>query len=86
MSLCGRTNNPTAPGEVIFSDVCGPLPVESLGRERYFITFSDGYSSFKEVAMMSSKDEALQCFKDFQSRFERKNECKVKLLYSDNGG
>ena len=48
LSLSGKTNNPTGPGEV-FSDVCGPLPVESLGRKRYLITFSDGYSSFKEV-------------------------------------
>jgi hypothetical protein len=31
--------------EVVHSDVCGPFDVNSLGGNRYFITFVDDYMS-----------------------------------------
>lgn len=71
-------------GQVIFTDVCGPLPLQSLSGKPYFITFSDAMYSFKEVALMENKIEALKCFKEFQANFERKFHCKAKLVYSDD--
>ena len=35
---------------------------------------------------MSQKSEALSCSINFQVKFERKFDCKVKTVYSDNGG
>ena len=80
-----RTQKATSRGDVIFTDVCGPLPVESLSGKRYLITFTDSFSSFKDVSLMRGKSEALRCFKEFQARFERSNNCKIQLVYSDNG-
>ncbi|CDF38468.1 unnamed protein product [Chondrus crispus] len=53
LTLKSRSHKESGPGDVIFTDVCGPLPVKSLSGKVYFIT---------------------------------KFDCKVKLLYSDNGG
>ena len=86
LSLYSRKDTATKPGEVIFTDVCGPLPTPSLGGKSFFITFSDSFSSFKDVFLMATKGEALDCFKSFQATFERKYDCKIKLVYSDNGG
>ena len=30
--------------ELVHSDICGPMSVESLGGHRYFVTFIDDYS------------------------------------------
>ena len=29
--------------EMVYSDVCGPMPTESIGGNRYFVTFIDDY-------------------------------------------
>ena len=86
LTLHSRTRKESRPSDVIFTDVCGPLPVQSLSGKIYFITFSDAHSSYKEVELMSRKSEALSCFINFQVKFERKFDCKVKTVYSDNGG
>ena len=69
-----------------FTDVCGPLPVESMSGKRYFDTFTDSFSSFKEVALMENKHETRESFIRFEAKFERKNDCNIKLVYSDSGG
>ena len=32
--------------ELIHSDVCGPMPVNSVGGSRYFVTFVDDYTRY----------------------------------------
>ncbi|CDF32625.1 unnamed protein product [Chondrus crispus] len=86
LSLYARKDTATKSGEVIFTDVCGPLPTPSLGGKSFFITFSDSFSSFKDVFLIATKGEALECFKSFQAKFERKYDCQIKFIYSDNGG
>lgn len=36
-----KTNNIL---DIIHSDLCGPMPIKSIGGSRYFITFIDDYS------------------------------------------
>lgn len=43
--------------DVIVSDVCGPMTIESLSRSRYFVTFIDVHSKYCEVAFMRQKSE-----------------------------
>ena len=45
LTLKSRTEVATHPGDVIFTDDCGPLPVSSLSGKRYFIYFTDSFSS-----------------------------------------
>ena len=86
LSLKSRSSKAGSPGEVVFTDVCGPLPVESMSGKRYFVTFTDSFSSFKDVALMENKHETRESFIRFEAKFERKNDCNIKLVFSDNGG
>jgi hypothetical protein len=41
-----KDRNSTCVGDVIHSDVCGPITPIALGGYRYFVTFTDDYSRF----------------------------------------
>lgn len=71
--------------EIIHSDVCGPMRVESNGRARYFITFIDDCTRWCEIKMLKKKSEALDAFKEFKNYVETQTERKIKCLQSDNG-
>ncbi len=53
------------PFEIVHSDVCGPMHVNSFGNSRYFVTFIDDYSRFTHVYFIKTKDEVLEKFKEF---------------------
>lgn len=80
-----RQEKATKCGELIHSDVCGPLPVESLGGSRYFLTLKDDYSRYRFVYFLKNKSEVFEKFKCFAMKV--KNECgsDVKILRTDNG-
>ena len=70
----------------IHSDLHGPLAVQTPIGYRYWITFIDDHSRFKEVALLKHKSDAFQAFKDFVAKSERKLGTKVKELRDDKGG
>ena len=45
--------------EIVHSEVCGPMPVKSLGGRRYFVTFIDDFSRFSQLYFMEQKSEVL---------------------------
>ncbi|PNX57886.1 putative retrotransposon Ty1-copia subclass protein [Trifolium pratense] len=45
--------------EVVHSDVCGPFDTESLGGNRYFVSFVDEFNKMMWVYPMKTKDEVL---------------------------
>lgn len=72
--------------ELVHSDVCGPMPVESIGRGLYFISFIDDYSRRSTIYIMRHKSEALQKFKEFKSCAEKQTGKKLKKFRTDGGG
>ena len=76
----------TKPLELVHSDVCGPISVESIGGSRYFITFIDDYSRFVVTYTMQRKDEALDKFKEYVAMVETMFEYKMKKVRNDKGG
>lgn len=44
-------------GDVIHSDVCGPMAENSIGGSRYFLLFKDDYSHFRFVYFLRNKSE-----------------------------
>ena len=76
----------TQPLDLIHSDVCGPMSVESIGGSRYFITFIDDNSRFVVTYSMKHKNEALDKFKEFVEMAETKFERRMKKVRTDNGG
>lgn len=80
LNLRGRSKKSLTPGEVFYTDVCGPLPVKSIGGNNYFVTFTDAMSSYKTVRIVEAKSNVLEAFLSVQRLFERKNDCKVKTF------
>ena len=72
--------------ELVHSDVCGPLEVESLGGNKYFLTFIDDSSRKTWIYFLRTKDQVFQQFQKFHAMVERETEMPLKCLRTDNGG
>ncbi|BES98060.1 Hydra magnipapillata [Nesidiocoris tenuis] len=71
--------------DIIHSDICGPMRVKSIGGAAYFITFIDDATRWCEVMFLKKKSEALEAFKIFKNKVEKKTGKTIKCLQSDNG-
>ena len=69
--------------DFVYSDVCGPIEVESLGGNRYFVTFIDDASRKVCVYVLKTKDQVFQLFKKFHAMVEREKGKSLKCLRID---
>jgi len=72
--------------QLIHSDVCGPMQTQSVGGNRYFVTFIDDYSRYTVVYFIKKKSEVFEKFKEFEALVTNHFGCKIKTLRSDGGG
>ena len=72
-------------GEVIHSDVLGPLP-QSFEGFKYIVSFIDEWTRHATIVPMKQKSDVFNCFKDFQVHFEKQYDTTIKSIHSDNGG
>lgn len=72
-------------GELIHSDLVGPLPL-TRGKRRYLLTFIDDFTDYCSVSILKTKDEVYEAFKEFCELTKRQHGHQVKCLRSDNGG
>ena len=72
--------------QLVHSDVCGPMPTESLGGHRYFVTFIDDYTRCCAVYLMKHRSEVLAKFKEFEAITTSDCGQKIGALRTDNGG
>ena len=72
--------------ELVYSDVCGPIEVESLGGNKYFLTFIDNASRKVWVYFLKTKDQVFKFFQRFHAMVERETGKPLKCLRTDNGG
>lgn len=84
-SFSTKNYKATVPGELIHSDICGPMSTESVGGANYFILLKDDYSGFRKVYFLKHKHDALEAFQNFVQLCENKFSHKVKALRVDNG-
>jgi transposase InsO family protein len=82
----GSINTARSVGDVIHTDVCGPLDVPSLGGNRYFVSFVDEYTRYVNVGLIERKRQVVDEFRRFQLRFEREFKCKIQRVHCDRGG
>lgn len=73
------------PLDVIVSDVCGPLPVESVDKKRYFATFTDAYSKFTETFFMREKSDVTRIAIDYLEKLHTQHGTWPKTFRSDRG-
>ena len=71
--------------EIIHTDVCGPMNIETRDRYHYFLIFTDDLSKYEYIYLMKHKSETFEKFKEFQSEVENHRNKKIKFLRSDRG-
>jgi len=72
-------------GELIHSDVCGPMEADMHGN-RYYVSFIDDYSRRATIFLLKQKSEVVSKFKEFYQRVLAETGMKIQVLRSDNGG
>ena len=92
-------NRASKPLELIHTDLCGPMNVDSTGSSEYMLTFKNDYSRYTTVYFIMSKSETLSEFKEYVNMVENSTGQQIKRLSifqekkesvqnvrSDNGG
>jgi hypothetical protein len=72
--------------DLIRSDICGPMSVESVSGSRYFVLFIDDYSRKTWVYFLKTKDEVFGKFQEFRALVENETGRKIQVLILDNRG
>jgi hypothetical protein len=72
-----------AVGDEVHTDLWGPAPVESLGRKRYYISFTDDYSRYTNIYFLATKDEAFDFYKVYEAWLSTQHDVRIKCLNSD---
>lgn len=73
------------PGDLVYSDVCGPIERASVSGARYFVLFKDAATSYRHVYIIKHKSDVLSCFKKYNEIVKTNFQRSVKILHTDNG-
>jgi hypothetical protein len=80
------STKPTVVGQLIVSDVVGPIQEPSISGARYYVLFKDVFSKYKVVYFLKAKSETEECFKSYCNKILTDTGKRVQILRSDNGG
>ena len=73
-------------GELIHSDLVGPMQVASPNGTRYYVLFKDDFSLYKAVYFLKLKSDTSESFKTFSQKIFNQTGNRIETLRSDNGG
>jgi transposase InsO family protein len=83
------TNVPRArasqPGQLIHTDICGPMTVESIGGALYFAVFKDDCTYYRIVHYLTHKFEVQSSIKKIVLQIQRETGYNVQTIRSDRG-
>ena len=74
LSFCISSTRKPNVLDLVYSDVCDPIDVESLGGNKYLATFIDDASRKVWVYFLKTKDQVFEHFKKFHAMAERYRE------------
>jgi hypothetical protein len=72
--------------ELIHIDVFGSVPIPSIVKYVYYVSFIDDFSRNTWIYFLRNKSEVFYKFKEFKALVENQTEKKIKALRTDNGG
>ena len=72
--------------DMVYSNECSPIEVETLGGSRYFVSIINDASRKMWVYFLNKKDQMFQYFKKFHAMVERETGKHLKCLRNDNKG
>lgn len=81
-----RTERAEQPREIIHTDVCGKMNLDSVGKSRYYVLFKDDYSAYRAVYFIKNKSDVKEKIKTFCNEIKTRFGSHVKELRSDGGG
>lgn len=74
------------PLQFIYSDVMGPVPIQSINGFSHYVIFIDLYSRYVWLYPIKFKSDVSSIFPTFKSMVENQLNAKIKTIYSANGG
>ena len=72
--------------ELVHTNLCGPIGIESYSGDMYFILFVDNYSRMMILIYLKERYKDFQKFKWYLVRVEKEIGKKLKFLSSNRGG
>ena len=85
LPFCNSMNRAKEPGELVHSDLCGPMQEISFGGARYMLLFRDDFSNYRVVYCIKSKADVASCVEKFLDQVEAETGKAVRCIRSDNG-
>lgn len=73
-------------GQLVHSDVCGPMQVTTPGGNRFFVIFKDDYSSWCVTRLLKTKSEVAATLREFAAYMKNQTGFPLVTIRSDNGG
>jgi transposase InsO family protein len=73
-------------GQLIHSDVCGPMPIATPRGSKYFVLFTDDFSGYRTVYFLKQKSDVADSFKDYVNILRTETGQPFHTLRADNGG
>lgn len=73
-------------GDLIHTDVGGPINIPTHEGFKYFMTVIDDYSHYTTVFLLRNKSEAGNRVIDYINKFETEKETTIRRIRCDNGG
>lgn len=73
------------PGDLVYSDVCGPMSHTSVQGMKYFVLFKDAATSYRYIYFIKNKSDVMEMFKKYNNIVKNKYMHSVRILHTDNG-
>ncbi|QRW26084.1 integrase core domain protein [Rhizoctonia solani] len=73
-------------GELVVTNVWGPARTPSIGRYKYYVSFTDVATRFTRLGFLRHKDKTLNEYKLFEAMLNTQKNKKIKRVQFDNGG
>ena len=74
------------PLQLVRSDLCGPMNVDSVGGSKYVLTFTDDYTRYVTAYFIKNKSEVLSKCVEYVTKMENEIDLRVRAVRTDNGG
>jgi hypothetical protein len=70
---------------MVHDDLCGPIASATSRGNKYFLLLMDDLGMYMWVAMVPSKDHAIDAIKEIQAWVEDESGLKLRVLHADHG-
>lgn len=70
-------------GQIVLTDLIGPLTPTSIGKSKYILLFTDEFSQYRSSYFLKTEDEVIHNLEEYIAKIETETGYKLKSLHSD---